>query len=256
METAQNRFKQGLLQHRVQCGLWLGLASAYAAEVCAAAGFDWVVVDGEHAPNDLRSILRHLQALAPYETHPIVRPVSGDVHAIKQLLDIGAQTLLVPMVDTAEQAAKLVSAMRYPPRGVRGVGSALARASRWNSIPSYLSHAEENLCLVVQVESRRGVENVESIAAVDGVDGVFIGPSDLAASYDHLGNPRAPEVEAAIASCIQRVQAAGKAVGILTTDRAMSLNYVSMGCTFVAIGLDVALLLQSARALASSFHER
>lgn len=233
--------------------MWLGLANSYAAEVCATAGFDWLLIDGEHAPNDVGSILTQLQALAAYEAHPMVRPVAADIHVLKQLLDIGAQTLLVPMIETERQATELVRATRYPSRGIRGVGAALARASRWNSIPQYLAGAEESLCLILQIESALGLDNVEAIASVSGVDGIFIGPADLAASLGHLGEPRAPKVAQAIQDCIRRVTAAGKPVGILAPDLESAKMYRAAGCAFVAIGSDISLLLQGARGLVQGF---
>lgn len=192
MDMPINRFKQRLQRGETQIGLWLGLADAYCAELAANAGFDWLLIDGEHAPNDLRGMLGQLQAVAPYDSQPVIRPVIGDTALIKQVLDIGVQTLLVPMVETADQARQLVRAMRYPPGGVRGVGSALARASRWNRIPGYLEEADAQMCLLVQIENREGLDNLDAIAAVDGVDGVFIGPADLSAAMGHRGIPGTP----------------------------------------------------------------
>jgi 4-hydroxy-2-oxoheptanedioate aldolase len=200
--------------------LWLGLTDPICAEICAGAGFDWLLIDGEHAPNDVRSILAQLQAVAPYPAHPIVRPVSGDVQLIKQLLDIGAQTLLVPMVESAEQAKLLVAAMRYPPAGIRGVGAALARASQWNRVTNYLHEANDQMCLLVQVETRPGLENLDAIAAVEGVDGVFIGPADLSAALGHLGNRDMPTCSRPSRTPSGRIRASGRAAGILTTDEA------------------------------------
>src|SRR5580658_4883904 len=195
MELKKNTFKAALESgDREQIGLWLGLADPICAEICAGAGFDWLLIDGEHAPNDVRSVLAQLQAVAPYRARPVVRPVSGDVNLIKQLLDIGAQTLLIPMVESAGQARQLVSAMRYPPEGIRGVGAALARAARWDRIPDFVHKANAEMCLLVQVESRKGLDSLEAIAAVEGVDGVFIGPADLAASMGYPGNPRHPDM--------------------------------------------------------------
>jgi 4-hydroxy-2-oxoheptanedioate aldolase len=253
MKTPINQFKLALQQKRKQIGLWLGLASPYSAELCAGAGFDWLLLDGEHAPNDVRSLLAQLQAVAPYPSHPIIRPVIGDTAIIKQMLDIGAQTLLVPMVETAEQAATLVSATRYPPEGVRGVGSALARASRWNRRSGYLDEADAQICLLVQVESKKGLDNLEAIASVDGVDGVFIGPADLSAALGHRGNPGHPEVQQAIESSIRKVVALGKAAGILMADEKLARRYLGLGCTFVAVGADTTLLVRSTQALAERF---
>lgn len=187
MDIPRNTFKAALRQGQVQIGLWVGLADPYAAEAVAGAGYDWLLIDGEHAPNDVRQMLSQLQAVAPYPVHPVVRPVIGDVPLIKQILDIGAQTLLVPVVESAEEAATMVAATRYPPRGIRGVGSALARSSRWNQIPDYLHKADEEMCVLVQVETRAGMEQLDAITQVEGVDGVFFGPADLSASMGHLG---------------------------------------------------------------------
>lgn len=254
MEIKQNTFKLALKNNqRAQIGLWLGLADPICAEICAGAGFDWLLIDGEHAPNDVRSILAQLQAVAPYPAHPIVRPVSGDVQLIKQLLDIGAQSLLIPMVETADQARHLVSAMRYPPVGIRGVGAALARASQWNRVADYLHHANEQMCLLVQVETRLGLKNLDAIAQVEGVDGVFIGPSDLSAALGYLGKPGHPDVQAAIETAIGRIRAGGRAAGILTTDETQARRYLSLGCNFVAVGLDGNLLMRSTQELASRF---
>jgi 4-hydroxy-2-oxoheptanedioate aldolase len=254
MEMKANTFKAALKSsERAQIGLWLGLTDPICAEICAGAGFDWLLIDGEHAPNDVRSILAQLQAVAPYPAHPIVRPVSGDVQLIKQLLDIGAQTLLVPMVESAEQAKLLVAAMRYPPAGIRGVGAALARASQWNRVTNYLHEANDQMCLLVQVETRLGLDNLDAIAAVEGVDGVFIGPSDLSAALGHLGKPGHPGVQHAIENAIGRIRASGRAAGILTTDEVQARRYLSLGCTFVAVGLDGNLLMRATQELAGKF---
>ncbi|MDG9782976.1 4-hydroxy-2-oxoheptanedioate aldolase [Metapseudomonas otitidis] len=253
MDMPVNTFKQRLLAGEAQVGLWLGLADPYCAELAANAGFDWLLIDGEHAPNDLRSLLGQLQAVAPYPAQPIIRPPIGDPVLIKQLLDIGVQTLLVPMVDSAAQAAELVRAMRYPPFGIRGVGSALARASRWNSIPGYLDKADEQMCLLVQIENLDGLANLDAIAAVEGVDGVFIGPADLSAAMGHRGNPGHPEVQAAIEDAIARIRLAGKAVGILSADEALARRYLELGCSFVAVGVDTSLLMKALQSLAGRF---
>lgn len=253
MDMPINTFKQRLRSGQAQIGLWLGLADPYCAELAANAGFDWLLLDGEHAPNDLRSLLGQLQAVAPYPAQPIVRPVIGDTALIKQLLDIGAQTLLIPMVESAEQARQLVRAMRYPPHGVRGVGSALARASRWNSIPDYLDQADQQMCLLVQVENREGLANLDAICAVEGVDGVFIGPADLSAAMDQRGNPGHPEVQAAIEDAIVRITRAGKAAGILSADAALARRYIELGAAFVAVGVDTTVLMRGLQGLAGTF---
>ncbi|AIN58443.1 4-hydroxy-2-oxoheptanedioate aldolase [Pseudomonas soli] len=256
MDMPINTFKQRLRSGQAQIGLWLGLADPYCAELAANAGFDWLLLDGEHAPNDLRSLLAQLQAVAPYPAQPIVRPVIGDTALIKQLLDIGAQTLLVPMVESAEQARQLVRAMRYPPHGVRGVGSALARASRWNSIPDYLDQADDQMCLLVQVENCEGLANLDAICAVEGVDGVFIGPADLSAAMGQRGNPGHPEVQAAIEEAIVRITRAGKAAGILSADETLARRYIELGAAFVAVGVDTTVLMRGLQVLAGTFKER
>jgi 4-hydroxy-2-oxoheptanedioate aldolase len=253
MDLPVNAFKRRLRDPQPLFGLWVALADPYAAELCAGVGYDWLLLDGEHAPNDLRSLLAQLQSIAAYRSHPVVRPPSGDPNLIKQLLDIGALTLLVPMVETAEQAQQLVRATRYPPAGIRGVGSALARASRFNLVPDYLARADAEICLLVQVETVRGLENLDAIAAVDGVEGVFIGPSDLAASMGHLGNPAHEAVQAAIDDAMRRIVASGKAGGILATDERFARRMIAAGCRFVAVGTDVSVLMRGARSLLQTY---
>ncbi|RZJ25610.1 MAG: 2-dehydro-3-deoxyglucarate aldolase, partial [Haliea sp.] len=192
MQTPANPFKKALAEKRAQIGLWVGLADHYTTEICAGAGFDWLLLDGEHSPNDLRTLLQQAQVVAAYpSTHAIARVPMGHGHAgemlLKQYLDLGIQTLLVPMVDTAEQARAIVQGMRYPPDGIRGMGG--ARGSRWGRYPNYAKEANAEVCLLVQAESQLAVDNIEAIAAVDGVHGIFIGPADLSASLGHPGNP-------------------------------------------------------------------
>jgi 4-hydroxy-2-oxoheptanedioate aldolase len=248
-----NPFKAALARGDKQVGLWLSLAEPYVAEMCASTGFQWLLIDGEHAPHDVRSILASLQAVAPYAAQPVVRAVQGETALIKQLLDIGAKTLLVPMVETAEQAAAVVAATRYPPLGVRGVGAAVARASHWNGRPDYLKVADDEVCLLVQAESATALRNLTAICAVEGVHGVFIGPADLAASMGHRGNPGHPEVQGAIDEAIRTIVASGKAAGTLTSDAAAARRYLELGASFVAVGIDVLLLANAARKLAADF---
>jgi 4-hydroxy-2-oxoheptanedioate aldolase len=253
MSLPHNPFKQALAEGKPQFGLWAALADAYVTELLATAGFDWLLIDNEHAPNDVRSTLAQLQAVAAYASHPVVRPVRSDSALIKQLLDIGAQTLLLPMIDTAAHAAEAVAATRYPPHGIRGVGSALARASRWNRVPDYLQRASEQLCVLVQVETVQGMENLAAIAGTDGVDGVFFGPSDLSASMGLLGKPADPRVRDTIRNGIDTVRRAGKAAGVLAPDREIAQDYLAAGATFVAVGTDTGLLSRAAADLAASF---
>lgn len=253
MKMPLNGFKRALAAGETQIGLFLGLADAYAAEVVGTAGFDWLLIDGEHGPNDLRSIIAQLQALAQYPVRPVVRTVDHDVARIKQLLDGGVQTLMVPMVETAAEAEALVSAMRYPPHGIRGVGTALARAARWNGVEGYFAQADAEMCLIVQIESTAGLAGLADILKVDGVDAVFIGPSDLAASMGHLGNPGHPEVKAAVADAIARIAAAGKAAGVFSADPATAAAYREIGASFLLVGVDALLLRNAAVALADRF---
>jgi 4-hydroxy-2-oxoheptanedioate aldolase len=255
MDTLTNTFKQALRAGKPQIGLWAGLAHPYTAEICAGAGFDWLLLDGEHAPNSLQTILAQLQAVAAYPVAPVVRPPWNDFVLIKQILDTGAQTLLVPMIQSAEEAAAAVAATRYPPAGIRGVGAALARSSRWNRIPDYLERANDQMCVLVQIETPQGLAALDEILAVDGVDGVFIGPADLSAGMGHLNDPNHPEVRDAIDDAIRRIARAGKAPGILHTNIEHARHYLDLGATFVAVGIDATLLARAAENLAAQFKD-
>jgi 4-hydroxy-2-oxoheptanedioate aldolase len=235
---------------RPQMGMWVCTGSPLVAEICAGAGLDWLLIDGEHSPIGLETTSALLQAVAPYPVTPVVRAPSGDAVVLKQLLDLGAQNVLVPMVDTAEQARAVVRAVRYPPRGIRGVGSALSRGARWNRVEGYMADADEHVSLFVQVESATGVENAAAIAAVDGVDGVFVGPSDLAASMGVLGQQTHPDVTAAVLKTFEAVRAAGKPVGVNAFDPTAAQAYLDAGASFVLVGADVALLARGSEALA------
>lgn len=247
-----NHFKQKL-KNQQQIGLWVGLADAYGTEIAANAGYDWLLIDGEHAPSDLRTTLAQLQSIAAYPSQAVVRPPIGSVQLIKQLLDIGAQTLLIPMVETVEQAQLMVKAVRYPPEGVRGVGAALARATRWNSIPDYYATAHENICLLIQIESVEGIKNLDEILKVEGIDGVFIGAVDLSATMGYQGNPNHPEVQKTVIDAIQRIRAAGKAAGILSTQHDATQQYLELGTEFVAVGVDTSVLMNSLRELLAKY---
>ncbi|AMD02206.1 aldolase/citrate lyase family protein [Halomonas chromatireducens] len=253
MHLARNDFKRRLLGGEPLAGIWLGLANPYVAELAATAGFDWLLVDGEHAPNDLASLLGQLQAIAPYASAPVVRPPEGSAALLKQYLDVGVQNLLIPMVETADQAAELVAATRYPPQGVRGMGSALARASRWGQIEDYLERADDEICLILQLESPRALANLEAIAAVDGVDGLFVGPADLSAAMGYRGDPGHPEVRTVIDDAIVRIRAAGKVAGIISLCEEEARGYQAAGCGFVGVGVDALLLAQALRDLAGRF---
>ncbi|WP_405373092.1 MULTISPECIES: HpcH/HpaI aldolase/citrate lyase family protein [unclassified Microbacterium] len=236
---------------RPLAGIWVCSGSPLVAEICAGAGFDWMLIDMEHSPNGLESVMAQLQAVAASRVTPVVRVPIGDVVTIKQVLDVGAQNILVPMVDTAEQAADAVSAVRYPPRGRRGVGAALARSARWGRVDDYAVEADRHVSLFVQVETAAGVENAAAIAAVDGVDGVFVGPSDLAASMGLLGQQTHPDVTAAVRRAFAAVHASGTPVGVNAFDPDAARAYVDAGADFLAVGADVTLLARGSETLAA-----
>ncbi len=238
---------------RPLAGMWVCSGSPLVAEICAGSGLDWLLVDMEHSPNGLESVLAQLQAVAAYPVTPVVRVPIGDVVTLKQVLDLGAQNLLVPMVSSAAEAEELVAAVRYPPRGRRGVGSALARSARWNRVDDYLAHADDHVSLFVQIETAEGIAAAAEIAAVDGVDGVFVGPSDLAASMGVLGQQTHPDVVAAVLRTFDAVRAAGKPVGVNAFDPATARHYLDAGAGFVLVGADVALLARGSEQLAAEF---
>lgn len=250
----ENRFKTRLLDGQTQIGLWISIPNAFTTEICATAGYEWLLLDGEHTPNDLQTTLAQLQAIGAFpHTQAVARPPIGDSVIIKQLLDIGVQTLLIPMVDTAEQALELVRATRYPPAGIRGVGYGTARVSRWDLRTDYPKLANDEVCLLVQAETQTAMDNLDSICAVDGVDGVFLGPSDLAAAYGHLGNPGHPDVQRVIERGIATILKHGKAPGILTPDEKLAKHYLDLGAKFVAVGLDARVLARGVRELRQRF---
>lgn len=236
-----NPFRAALLRGETQFGLWLSSTSSYMAEIAATSEYDWLLIDGEHAPNTIQDLHHQLQAVAPYNSHPVIRPVEGNCSTIKQILDIGARTLLIPMVDTPEQARAVVAATRYPPVGVRGVGAGVARAARWGRIENYMAQANDELCLLIQVESKTALENLDAILEVEGIDGVFIGPADLSASLGFPDNAGHPEVQRIIEQSIRRIRAAGRAAGILAVDPAMAKKCLAWGANFVAVGVDTML---------------
>lgn len=247
MPAPRNKLKAALKAGQLQTGLWLSLANSYSAELLGDAGFSWLLIDGEHSPNDLQTIMQQLQVLRFSESSVLVRPPIGEPWLIKQLLDAGAQSLLIPMVDNREQAEMLAKSVRYPPRGIRGVGAGSARASHFGYIADYTATADEEILLILQVESLKAVEAIDDIASVDGVDCVFIGPSDLSADMGFLGNPYAPEVQAVIENAIKRILKHGKAVGVYMANPDYAKRYIELGATFIAIGSDAALLSQAAK---------
>lgn len=256
MDMPRNLLKQALLRNELQVGVFLGLANPLSAEIMAGCGFDFLMIDAEHGPNDVRSVLGQLQAMAAYPVNVLVRPPNHDPALIKQLLGAGVQTLLVPMVNSAEQAQALVAAVRYPPVGMRGVGTGIERGARWNGVENYFVHADNEMCLMTQVESKEGLNALDEILGVDGVDGVFLGPSDLAASLGHLGQPGHPEVRAVIEDALARIAGAGKIAGVFSTDVAAARSYHERGACFIAIGVDTLVLRNAALKLASEFKGR
>jgi 4-hydroxy-2-oxoheptanedioate aldolase len=248
-----NALKAALRERRPQIGLWSSLCSNVCAEILAGSGFDWILIDTEHAPNDVQDVLSQLQAMNGGTAEPVVRVAWNDAVLIKRLLDLGARSLLVPFVQTAEEARKAVAATRYPPQGIRGV-SVTPRANRYGRVPGYHRKAHEEICVLVQVETRATVDEIAAIAAVDGVDGIFIGPNDLAADLGHLMDTRHPEVMATIAAAFDRIRAGGKPAGILTGDTEEAARFLEDGFTFVAVGSDLGLLAQGAARRAADFH--
>jgi 4-hydroxy-2-oxoheptanedioate aldolase len=256
MPAPVNTFKEALANGDRLIGCWTSFAESVTAEIMGTAGFDWLVIDGEHAPNDIRSVRDQLMALSASPSHPVVRVPVGDTALIKMVLDAGAQTILVPMVNSADQARELVRACRYPPEGVRGVGAGAARATGYGSFSDYIQTADAQVCLLVQVENRAGIAALDDILKVDGVDGVFIGPADLSTDMGYQGNSAAPEVRDTIADAIRRIKKAGKAPGILGTNEEATQSYLEMGAQFLAVGIDVMILTQAARALATKWKAR
>ena len=250
MAAPHNPFKAALIAGKEQIGCWLSLGDANAAEIMGTTGFDWLVIDGEHTVYDISSIRSQLVALESSDSHPVVRVPAGEAWIIKQVLDAGAQTVLVPLVESAQQAADLVAACRYPPQGIRGVGGAGARVTKFSSIKDYVTTANDQICLLVQVENKAGLEALDDILKVDGVDGVFIGPADLSAALGFPGQSGAPEVVEVIRSALQRIREAGKAPGILGVDPKATELYHSFGAQFLAVGIDALLLAETARATA------
>lgn len=253
MPAPRNHLKSRLAQGETLHGCWLGMADAYAAEMAASCGFDWLLIDGEHAPNELRTTLAQLAVIEPSESLPVVRLRDDDPARIKQVLDAGAQSLLIPMIESAAQARRVVAATRYPPEGVRGVGSSLARASRFSAIQDYLETANGQICLILQIESRAGLAALDDILALEGVDCVFIGPADLAADMGHLGNAAHPEVRAAVMGAIRRIAASGKAAGVLSTEDAFIAECKAAGARFVGVGIDVLMFVEALRARSRQF---
>jgi 4-hydroxy-2-oxoheptanedioate aldolase len=255
MAKARNQLKARLSRGDMLFGAWLGTTSAYVADIAGTCGFDWLLIDGEHAPNGLPECVAQLQAIEASESEAVVRLPSDETWLIKQYLDAGAQNLLIPMVNTAEQARRIVAATRYPPQGVRGIGAALARASRFSAIPDYIDTANDEIGVILQIESVEAIENLDEIVAVDGIDCLFIGPADLAADMGHTHNLDAPEVAKVIANALRKISASGIPAGILSLTDEKTVAAKSNGARFIGVGVDVLIYAQAMRALAAKHKE-
>lgn len=252
MEMPVNALKRALKAGELQIGCWLSLGSPAAAEICAGAGFDWVLVDMEHAPNDLQAVHQQLHAIAGHTVSPLVRAYWNDTVLIKRLLDVGVPSLLIPYVQNADEARRAVQAVRYPPRGVRGV-SASSRANQFGRVKDFFRHADDEICLILQVETRAALAQIEEIAAVDGVDAIFVGPQDLAADFGQIGNPGHPDVQAAIADALKRIAATGKAPAILAFNEADAKRWIEHGARFVAVTSDLFLLARATEGVVRAY---
>lgn len=252
MNIKKNQFKQAIKSGRHQKGLWTTLANTYSTEAVAGAGFDWLLIDMEHSPNDLNSVLLQLQTIGAYPVTSVVRPIWNDPLEIKRLLDIGVQTFLIPYVQNAAEAEAAVKSVRYPPRGIRGV-SALTRATSFGRIVDYMKSCEDEICVLVQVETPEALNQIESIGAIEGVDGIFIGPGDLSASMGYPGQLKHPHVLDAIEDGIKRIIKTGRAPGILTGDKELAHRFIEQGSLFTAVGVDAGLLARAADSLAKEF---
>jgi 4-hydroxy-2-oxoheptanedioate aldolase len=252
MDMPRNAFKHAIAKGELQIGLWSSLCSPIAAEIVSHSGFDWLLIDTEHSPNELPDVLAQLQAAQGGGCSLLVRPAWNDMVLIKRALDIGAQTLLLPFVQNAEEARRAVEWTRYPPKGMRGITGS-GRASRYGRVKDYLKNAASEICVLVQVETRSALDQIEAIASVEGIDGVFIGPNDLSASFGHIGNWGHAEVQAALEDAVKRLKKIGKPAGILTPNEDEAKKFIAWGYTFVAVGADVGLLAKNADALARRF---
>jgi len=255
MKIRKNTLKENMLAGKKQYGIWNGIPDSYAAELCAGAGFDWVCIDGEHAPFDLRTILHNMQAIQSHNVQTVIRIPSADPVLIKQLMDAGAQNILAPMIETAEQAETIAKAMRYPPVGFRGVGTALARAAQWNRVNDYFTLADEQMCCIGQIESIKAVEALDEILEVEGLDVCFLGPADLGATMGYLGQPSHPEVVALVKDCIKKIVKAGKIAGFLTGSKPLIQEYTDAGALMIGVGVDTILMAKATKALAGTYKE-
>jgi 2-dehydro-3-deoxyglucarate aldolase len=252
MDMPRNSFKRAIATGRRQIGLWCNIPDSLSVELLSGAGFDWILIDTEHAPNELPTVVRHLQAAKGGTAHPVVRPAWNDTVLLKRLLDVGFYNFLVPFVQSEAEAKAAVAATRYPPAGVRGV-SVSQRSNHYGTVEDYQKRINDEICIVVQIENRAGVEAAAAIAAVDGVDGLFVGPSDLAAALGHLGDPNHPEVQEAMRIVFAAAKAAGKSSGILAPVEADARRYLDAGVTFVAVGSDLGVFRAATKALKEKY---
>ncbi len=247
-QSNPNSFKRRLLSGDRLIGCWSSLANHITAEILGLAGFDWILLDGEHSPNDVNTFIPQLMALKDSSSAPIVRPASNNPVEIKRLLDAGFYNFLIPMIESVEEAKCAISATRYPPEGIRGV-SVSQRGNRYGTVPNYFQNINKEICVMLQIESIKGMQAAKEIAALDGVDSLFVGPSDLAAALGHLGNPSHPEVQDAIAKVFSDTKSCGKASGILAPVEADARRYIEMGATFVGVGSDLGVFKAATQAL-------
>lgn len=253
MKIRKNKIKEQFRKGHNTFGIWNAIPNTYAAEICGGSGFDWVLVDAEHAPYDLTSILHTIQALASHDCGIMVRPPSHDPAFIKKLLDIGVQSFLVPLVETAEQAKQLVQAIHYPPKGIRGVGAAESRAAQWARVEDYYEVVADELCLMVQVETKKGIDHLDAICQVDGIDSVFIGPADLAASMGMLGRSTHEDIRKVVSAALSKISASGKVAGTLALTDEVIEDYLAAGASFIGIGIDSEMLARTSEALSSKW---
>lgn len=251
-QSFPNSLKSDLRAGKKLIGCWSSLSNAITTEVLGVAGFDWILLDGEHSPNDVTTFIPQLMALKDSASAPVVRPTCNDAVEIKRLLDAGFYNFLIPFVESADDARRAVAATRYPPQGIRGV-SVSQRSNRYGTVPDYFKSVNEQICVMVQIESHAGVAAAREIAAIDGVDCIFVGPSDLAAGMGHLGNSGHPDVQAVIAAVFADARACGKPAGILAPVEADARRYMAMGATFVGVGSDLGAFRSATQALCDRY---
>jgi len=251
--SIENKFKTAIKSGQKQYGIWNGIPHSYAAEILAGSGFDWVLIDAEHAPFSFDQIIIQLQAMSKYDVSPILRMPNANPVYMKSLMDAGVQSFIIPMVESGETAELIAKAVRYAPEGIRGVGTALSRAAQWNRVNDYFKLANDEMCVIAQVESLKGVEALDDILAVEGIDVVFLGPADLAGTMGHLGNPGHPDVKAKVHECLERIVKSGKVAGVLTSSKELIADYTEKGATMIGVGLDTIILAKATKALAEFY---